>query len=790
MDQDIKTVIQYPVGATEFDIPFDYLSRKFVRVSLVSDDNRRLLSNITEYRYVSKTRVKLLVATTGFDRVEIRRFTSASERIVDFSDGSVLRAADLNVSQIQSAHIAEEARDAALLAMPQDDAGNLDARNRRIVRLAPGVDDTDAINKNQLDTTLGEAGGILSEVKAEKQDFYKYLEKFADDSALVRGVSWVYNSGSAMGGETAIVINKPTDVFAVPYIEINGDRQEVGYHYDFDASTQTLTLTRPLVAGDFLMAMTTESHIPLESLLAGTTGATSVGTKDGTTVQDVLNRIDARLGRTEDVLAYRETSILEYMNETDVAAIMTTTGTVDVNYALKAAVSAGERALLFPVVRGAYGLGSSVPANMVQFPIGMRLRGLSWKPYTYANQASLNDTMSTIRVNSGAPAPFYGAKRMTLRDLNFDGRDRTTQLLYSPNSSEQFNGTRIEGCGIYSFNYGLGWSNYVGTLFCFRVSVTNCNDAVRNPIDSSFIGCVFNANNRGVNLQSGANNNAFIGCRNEWNNGDNYFAFNAVENIIIGELCDRAGRGGVVASGSASWYLNGVVVRRSGANQDLGTDYSANFVIIDSGIIVLNGCRTAVGANDSGDGGVVTPSFLLSTLGSGGGTFIAAGSDLSGYRTKSHNEKGRANLVVTGCLGFATIVNVGKSLIIDGRACTGFNRGNLQDGAGSTLTLAVGTTPPDQYETHPLRTLLVETRLPDGRDEHLMVPLIFQNELSISVRAWAARVASTSTRIGITEEASGVVVSFSVSPDGNSLNVVLTSKDGISRKVRATLLPN
>ncbi|MDT9151077.1 phage tail fiber protein, partial [Escherichia coli] len=82
---------------TEFDIPFDYLSRKFVRVSLVADDNRRLLSNITEYRYVSKTRVKLLVETTGFDRVEIRRFTSASERIVDFNDGSVLRAADLNV---------------------------------------------------------------------------------------------------------------------------------------------------------------------------------------------------------------------------------------------------------------------------------------------------------------------------------------------------------------------------------------------------------------------------------------------------------------------------------------------------------------------------------------------------------------------------------------------------------------------------------------------------------------------------------------------------------------------
>ncbi|BBF66888.1 hypothetical protein [Klebsiella phage KN4-1] len=154
MDQDIKTIIQYPVGATEFDIPFDYLSRKFVRVSLVSDDNRRLLSNITEYRYVSKTRVKLLVATGGFDRVEIRRFTSASERIVDFSDGSVLRAADLNVSQLQSAHIAEEARDVSLMSMLQDDAGNLDAKGRRIVNLSDPVADSDAATKGYVDEGL------------------------------------------------------------------------------------------------------------------------------------------------------------------------------------------------------------------------------------------------------------------------------------------------------------------------------------------------------------------------------------------------------------------------------------------------------------------------------------------------------------------------------------------------------------------------------------------------------------------------------------------------------------
>lgn len=315
MDQDIKTVIQYPVGATEFDIPFDYLSRKFVRVSLVADDNRRLLSNITEYRYVSKTRVKLLVETTGFDRVEIRRFTSASERVVDFSDGSVLRAADLNVSQLQSAHIAEEARDSALLAMPQDDAGNLDARNRRIVRLAPGIEGTDAINKNQLDTTLGEAGGILSDMKDLEGEIHDYIEKFADDTSVVRGVAWVYNLGSANGGENVITIDKPTRTYAVPYIEVNGSRQEVGYHYQFDLNTQSISLVKPLEKGDFLMAMTTESSVPLESMLASTVGASGIGTLNGMTVQE---RLDAM--NSVSILEYHKTPYANFGAALEAAA--------------------------------------------------------------------------------------------------------------------------------------------------------------------------------------------------------------------------------------------------------------------------------------------------------------------------------------------------------------------------------------------------------------------------------------------------------------------------------------
>lgn len=311
MDQEIKTVIQYPTGSTEFDIPFDYLSRKFVRVSLVSDDNRRLLSNITEYRYVSKTRVKLLVATTGFDRVEIRRFTSASERVVDFSDGSVLRANDLNVSQLQSAHIAEEARDAALLAMPQDDAGNLDARNRRIVRLAPGIDGTDAVNKNQLDETLGEAGGILSSIKDTQKEVVDFIEEFANDTGVVRGVRVVYNNGSANGGETSFVINKEGPVLAVPLLEINGSTQTEGWHYDYTPSTKTVRLVKPLEAGDFVVAQVASSVTDVETALRGPNGASMIGMPQGgslkqaVTWRSILSFGAVGDGSTDDTAAFQ-----------------------------------------------------------------------------------------------------------------------------------------------------------------------------------------------------------------------------------------------------------------------------------------------------------------------------------------------------------------------------------------------------------------------------------------------------------------------------------------------------
>lgn len=295
----VRTVTTFPLddAQRDFNINFDYLARKFVQVAVIDSTlskPRKELVLGTDFRFTTKTTLNTTIAwgpNDGYDRIEIRRVTSTTERIVDFADGSILRATDLNASQVQAIHIAEEARDAALLAMPQDDQGNLDARNRRIVRLAPGIDGTDAINKNQLDTTLGEAGGYLADMKELDKIIRDFIENFANDPASLRGVVWMYNAGAAIGGETSVVINKPGDVLAVPCIYINGSRNDVGVTYDYDSRTKTITFKgdRKLQQNDLLIAITAEGSVPLADILMSLDGAKYVMTSQGVSVEAAIS---------------------------------------------------------------------------------------------------------------------------------------------------------------------------------------------------------------------------------------------------------------------------------------------------------------------------------------------------------------------------------------------------------------------------------------------------------------------------------------------------------------------
>uniref|UniRef100_A0AAU6W497 Tail fiber protein n=1 Tax=Pseudomonas phage Ghuch01 TaxID=3138535 RepID=A0AAU6W497_9CAUD len=156
-----KTVRTYPINsvARDFPIPFEYLARKFVVVTLIGVTRRELTLN-TDYRFSTATTITTTRAwgpADGFNFIEIRRLTSATERLVDFADGSILRAYDLNTSQVQSLHIAEEARDLTADTIGVNNDGNLDARARRIVNVADAIEDGDAVNLRMQKTWAGSA---------------------------------------------------------------------------------------------------------------------------------------------------------------------------------------------------------------------------------------------------------------------------------------------------------------------------------------------------------------------------------------------------------------------------------------------------------------------------------------------------------------------------------------------------------------------------------------------------------------------------------------------------------
>lgn len=185
----IKTVLTYQLDGSnrDFNIPFEYLARKFVVVTLIGVD-RKVLTINTDYRFATRTTISLTKAwgpADGYTTIELRRVTSTTDRLVDFTDGSILRAYDLNVAQIQTMHVAEEARDLTADTIDVNNDGHLDARGRRIVNLANAVDDRDAVPFGQLKTmnqNSWQARNEALQFRNEAETFRNQAEGFKNES--------------------------------------------------------------------------------------------------------------------------------------------------------------------------------------------------------------------------------------------------------------------------------------------------------------------------------------------------------------------------------------------------------------------------------------------------------------------------------------------------------------------------------------------------------------------------------------------------------------------------------
>ena len=172
---------------TDFIVPFDYLAKKFVKVQLgaITLKGGDYGDTTKDYYFVDTNKIRLKTPPSANSEFTIRRYTSATERIVSFKDASVLKANDLDVASVQTIHIAEEARDSIYDALIKDPNGNWDAKNKRIINLADPIDDTDAVNyKTYKEDALGAYQAKLEAIQArDKAKEYADKAKISETNA-------------------------------------------------------------------------------------------------------------------------------------------------------------------------------------------------------------------------------------------------------------------------------------------------------------------------------------------------------------------------------------------------------------------------------------------------------------------------------------------------------------------------------------------------------------------------------------------------------------------------------
>lgn len=89
-------------------------------------------------------------------------------------------------------------------------------------------------------------------VKQMGENLEEQIKNYLDDVSFL---PWVYNNGSANGGETSVVISVDGGTaLGVASVYVNGNRQHEDLGYTFNSATQTLTLADALEQGDELIA--------------------------------------------------------------------------------------------------------------------------------------------------------------------------------------------------------------------------------------------------------------------------------------------------------------------------------------------------------------------------------------------------------------------------------------------------------------------------------------------------------------------------------------------------------
>ncbi|MBQ0959921.1 hypothetical protein KAK06_13290 [Ideonella sp. 4Y11] len=260
-------------------------------------------------------------------------------------------------------------------------------------------------------------------------------------------------------------------------------------------------------------------------------------------------------------------------------------GVTDDSDAFHRAIHSGANSVVIPPARVAYIVGG------VPLPTGITISGIGYRRvYSPSGPENYGGRLPLIHLAPRAHHVFLPSGLNTIQRLSLWGR-RDTDVF----GRGDMNGITFEDVSVANFRYGFGsagayWRNSRFT----RCHATKCVVGLGSAVDSHFISCEINANDVGIEMLRGANDNTFMGTKCEWNSLN--WRFVGARNVtIVGGVTDRAvGRFGFEIRDSEV-AISGSVIRRNGRAGD-----GAHFKCAGDGLLLLSSVIVRSGADDHG----------------------------------------------------------------------------------------------------------------------------------------------------------------------------------------------
>lgn len=221
---------------TDFQISFEYLRREFVKV---------FVGNVsTAFTFHTEQTVRIIPAPAAGSFITIQRQTS-SDALVTFVNGSVLMAPEMNLADLQSIHLSEEAHDVAAEAVNMGFAGHFNARGLRITGMADPVNPGDAVTKGSLAPLIAPQVDAAQAAQAASETARDQSQTARDESRSARDTALGHRDAAAQSSEAATLEANRSRTEADRAAGLVGSAVLVGNTVQFSTRAQAVAASIP-----------------------------------------------------------------------------------------------------------------------------------------------------------------------------------------------------------------------------------------------------------------------------------------------------------------------------------------------------------------------------------------------------------------------------------------------------------------------------------------------------------------------------------------------------------------